>query len=51
MGSELANIHLVSAGPETLRLALADLDANLLDATTTMTRAVEEDQRNYAKAA
>lgn len=51
MGSELANIHLVSASPDTLRLALAGLDASLLDATSTMTRVVEEDQRNSAKAA
>jgi hypothetical protein len=49
MGSELANIHLVSASPDTLGLALAGLDTALLDATTTMARVVEEDQRSYAK--
>jgi hypothetical protein len=51
MGSELANIHLVSASADTLGSALDGVGASMLDATTTMTRVVEEDQRNYAKAA
>lgn len=51
MGSELANIHLVSASSDTLGQAMVGLDAGLLDATTTMIRVVEEDQRDFAEAA
>ncbi len=48
MGNELANIHLAGTEPEPLRQHLSRIGSRLLDATTTMVRVVEQDQRDYA---